>query len=388
MIRRSDSPADCSSTPDAPAAQASAATRSAARSSFTITSKHAAVLAVLLLLASTPGCYLAHVAQGQLRLLRAERPIEEVVRDPATPDELRASLTTLQDARRYARDLGLEVGDQYTSYVDWPGDRIVTIVATSRPGEVTPAGFWFPFLGRLPYKGYFDPARADSEADRWRRRGLDTCIAPVPAYSTLGWMADPITAPMLAYGEGAAVETVFHELVHATVYLKDHAAFNESVASFVGEEASVAFYASRSAPERAQSRRAEIEEQRQLDAALMALRDDVAALYARMPPGPERDAARAALDADARAAVAALPLETRDADFLADALRLNDACLALIATYGSDQPRFEAVLADLGGDLAAFVARLRAAADSADPVAALLGPLPDATQPPAPMPAP
>jgi len=339
-----------------------------------VTSKHAVLLAAFLLVVSTPGCYLAHVANGQLRLLHAERPVEEVLSDPETPDEVRQSLATIQQARQYARTLGLEVGDQYTDYVDWPGDRVVTIVATSRPGEVTPAGFWFPFLGRLPYKGYFDPARAAAEAETQRGRGLDACIAPVPAYSTLGWLADPITSPMLIRGEGEAIETIFHELVHATVYLKDHADFNETAASFIGQEASVRFYESRSDPDAAHERRREIEDQRALNQKLVHLRAEVAALYADAPSGAAREATRAALETATRAEIAALPMRSGDAAAVAQALRLNDACLALIATYGADLHQFESALAAMDGDLVAFIARLRAAEDAPDPADFLLAP--------------
>jgi predicted aminopeptidase len=229
---------------------------------------------------SISGCYLGHVAGGQLRLLRAERSIEEVVADPETAETLRHQLETVQQARQFAIELGLEVDGQYKSFVDWPGDRIVTIVAASQPGEITPAGFWFPFLGTLPYKGYFDPDRAEAEANSLRVRGLDVCIAPVPAYSTLGWLDDPITSPMLLRGEGQAVETVFHELVHATVYLRDHAEFNETAASFIGQEASVRFYEARSEPDAARIRRQQVAESRALNAVLIDRKNSTCAVSA------------------------------------------------------------------------------------------------------------
>ena len=109
------------------------------------------------------GCYLTHVASGQLRLLRARQPIEAVLADPATPPDLRHQLELVERTREFAADLGLEVDRQYTSYAAWPGDRIVTSLVATRPGEVEPAGFWFPILGRLPYKGYFDPEKATAE---------------------------------------------------------------------------------------------------------------------------------------------------------------------------------------------------------------------------------
>ena len=111
---------------------------------------------------------------------------------------------------------GLDVGERYTSYVDWPGDRIVTIVVATKPGHVEPTGWRFPIVGRVPYKGFFDVEKADAEAEHQRSRGNDVCQVPVPAYSTLGWFDDPITAPMLRGGDEQTVETVLHELGYRT----------------------------------------------------------------------------------------------------------------------------------------------------------------------------
>lgn len=320
---------------------------------------------------ATSGCYLAHVTAGQLRLLHASRPIEDILADPETPPDLAARLRLVQATRRFASSLGLEVGDQYTSYVDWPGDRVVTTVVATEPGQVEPAGFWFPVIGTVPYKGFFDPARADREAERLRARGLDVCEVAVPAYSTLGWLDDPLTSPMLRMGDGPLVETLIHELVHATAYAPDQARFDEGVATFIGEEGSVRFYASQ--PELAAQRRAEVSDDRRLDAAVLAFRQQVEALYAASAPGPARDRQRQALERETRSAIAAIALPTRDPAELGDGLRLNDACLALWGTYAADLDRYAEQLGALGGNLAAFVTRVQRAAGAEDPLAAMLG---------------
>jgi len=333
----------------------------------------AARLAVVLALgSSTAGCYLAHVATGQARLLHARRPVEEVLADPSTPETLARRIVRVQRAREFARALGLDVDDQYTSYAPWPGDRVVTSLVATRPGEVEPAGFDFPLVGTLPYKGFFDPERAEAEAEALRARGLDVCAFGAVAYSTLGWFDDPLTGPMLRLSEGVLVETVLHELVHATVYVEDHADWNESVARFVGEEAGVAFFAQHEGLEAAARERTRVEDTRRIASEILRLREAVGALYAREPAGPGRRAARGELEEAARGALAALPLRTREATEVAAELRLNDACLALHGTYHADTPRHAELLARLGGDLAAFIARVRRAAEAPDPRAALL----------------
>lgn len=304
----------------------------------------------------------------------AREPIEEAIARPDLDEATRAKLALVPEVRTFASQLGLDVGGQYTSWAPWPGDRIVTAVITTRPGEIDAAGFWFPIVGTVPYKGFFSLPRAEREAAGLRRRGNDVCLAAVPAYSTLGWLDDPVTGPMLGAETGALVETLFHELVHRTVFAKDAADFNEGLATFVGQEASVAFFASRHGTESAEARRERrrVTEEREISALLGGLRASVASLYADLPAGPERDSRRQRLTEAARAALADLPLETRDAGLLAARARLGDACLALEGAYTGDQSRYEAKRAELGS-LGALLGAARAAAATPDPRLALLG---------------
>jgi predicted aminopeptidase len=368
--------------PAAPASHASAAASSARAPSARTRIRTKATTLALVLLATTllPGCYLAHLAEGQLRLLRAARPIEEVLADPAAPPEVRHALAEVAPVLEYGRAIGLDVDGQYRTYAAWPGDRVVTALVAARPGEIEAAGFWYPIVGTVPYKGFFDLERAEREAARLRARGLDTCLVPVPAYSTLGWFRDPVATPLVRRGPGPLAETLLHELVHATVFVADDADWNEGVATFVGQEGAVRFFAARDGDGAAEQERQRIADERAVARALRALHDRVAALY-REPASPARDAARAAASDTTRTALAALPLQVLDPAAVAATAQLGDACLALAATYEADLDLYARRLAAQGGDLAAFVASLRAAAEADDPRRALgLPPRPEATE--------
>ena len=312
------------------------------------------------------------MALGQARLLHARRPIAEVIADPTTPAELRERLGWIHEVRTFATRLGLSVDEQYTSYVEWPGDRVVTTVVATSAGSLEPHSFWFPIVGSVPYKGFFDPARAHEEAESLRADGYDVCEVPVRAYSTLGWFEDPVTGPMLRGGDGALVETLLHELTHATVFVASQADFNEGVASFVGEEGSVRFFAETVGAEAAERERARVSDARRLASALLAFRREVEGLYASESRPEQRATQRAAAEARARESITALPLATRDPARLAADLRLSDACLALTRTYAADVDGYAATLAALDGSLPQFVVRLREAAASKNPRAALL----------------
>ena len=234
------------------------------------------------------------LAEGQARLLCARQPIPQVLADRDAPEPLRDSLSLVLRARDFARELGFEVDGLYSQYADWPGDQIVTHVVATRSGEVEAIGFWFPIVGRVPYRGYFDAEAAAGEATRLREEGYDVCLTPVRAYSTLGWFSDPVTGPMLRQPQAQLVETIFHELVHANLFLRDQATFNESAATFLGEEARVAFYAREQGPAGAVRERDRVAENRRFRAEIERARQEVSQLYAEQPPSLERRAARRA----------------------------------------------------------------------------------------------
>lgn len=306
-------------------------------------------------------------------MLLARESIDALLSNPETPAELQRRFRTVLAVRNYARDVGLEVGGQYTSYVAWPGDRVITTIVAARPGEVEARGFRFPLVGRLPYKGYFDLEAAEAEAETLRDDGLDVCVVPVRAYSTLGWIDDPLTEPMLGGDDLELSETILHELVHATVHLASAADFNEGIATFLGQEAAAAFLAERGLPddprsptELAARQRTRTSESRALAAEMLRFQSEVAELYASEQSEPgTRATQRALLESETRSRVAAKDFTVYNPLDLAQTLRLNDACLALRGTYAEDLEAHGRVFETLGRDLPRFIAHLRDSAAAA-----------------------
>lgn len=330
------------------------------------------VAIVLGLMGVLSGCYLGHVASGQAQVLLARRPIGEALADPNLPPADRTRLAEVMRVREFAEALGMNVGGRYRHYVAWPGDRIVTTVVATRPGELDPAGFWFPIVGRVPYKGYFDRERASRAADALRSDGLDVCEIQVRAYSTLGWFDDPVTGPMLRQEPGDLVETVLHELVHVTAFAAGQPEFNEGVASFIGEEARIRYYAETEGPHAGARERKKISLRRDIRDELFTFRDALAVLYASEPSDDRLIKTRASLEAAARERIASLPLPESAARFARE-LRLNDACLAIRATYGDRHACFDRAFESAERDLTRFVKRVREAAASEHPERALFG---------------
>lgn len=202
---------------------------------------------VALLVAATPmGRYLARGALAEAKILARRRSIAGMVADSATPPAVRAKLNLVLEARRFAADsLGLPAKDAFTQYTKLEHDTLVLVLSGAYRDELRPVTWWFPVVGRVPYKGFFDFAEARKAEAELKDQGFDTYLRPSPAFSTLGFFNDPLLSTTLNADSLEIVNTVVHELTHNKFYAKGEAVFNESFASFVGARGAERFFASR-----------------------------------------------------------------------------------------------------------------------------------------------
>jgi predicted aminopeptidase len=200
------------------------------------------LLWTILLTACSPA-YVVRAGIEEARILSRRRPIERVIGDPATSPETRAKLELVLQARDFAQHaIGLNAGQSYTTYSYVDSDTLLLVVSGSRKDRFEAYTWWFPIVGRVPYKGYFHFDHAHREAARLDAAGYDSYVRPAAAFSTLGWFNDPLLSTLLRYDEVALAGTVIHELLHNTIYVPGQAAFNESFANFVGERGAIEFF--------------------------------------------------------------------------------------------------------------------------------------------------
>ena len=192
------------------------------------------------------GCqigYLVKSAYSQADLLRRRVPIEEALKDPHLTDEQKRKLLLAKEAREFAeKNLGLASTQNYTSFVQLDRPYVTYVVSAALKNELVQYKWKYPVVGELPYKGYFNPDDAKAEAATMKAKDLDVYVRGVSAYSTLGWFRDPMLSSMLNYKDYELVNTVIHETVHATIYIKSEADFNERLAVFIGNKGAEAFY--------------------------------------------------------------------------------------------------------------------------------------------------
>lgn len=201
------------------------------------------VVAGALIAVGPTACYLSRGAWEEGKILSRRKPISAMITDPATPASLRAKLTVVEAARRYAHDsLGLKTGDSFTTYSHVDHDTLVLVLSAAYRDRLVPYTWWFPIVGRVPYKGYFD-FNAGRQAERdLESRGFDVYLRPSAAFSTLGFFNDPLLNTTLAGDSLDLANTVIHEVTHNTYYAPGSVPFNESFASFVGARGAAAMF--------------------------------------------------------------------------------------------------------------------------------------------------
>jgi predicted aminopeptidase len=201
------------------------------------------VLSGLALVSLLSGCtelrYVAQAGAGQLSMTFGAQTIDDVVGDVSTPLRTRALLREVASIKRFGELQGLTATDNYTRYVDLDRPAAVWVVSACEPLRFRSKTWSFPIVGTVPYLGWFELADARAFAAPLRAAGWDVDVRPAGAYSTLGWLEDPVLSTMIPEGDealGELANVVLHESLHATLYLKGQTRLNESLANFVGDE--------------------------------------------------------------------------------------------------------------------------------------------------------
>jgi predicted aminopeptidase len=312
------------------------------------------------------GCgtpYLMQAASGEFHVMHARVPIDQVIADPATPQELRTRLELVRAARQFAStDLGLPDNKSYRTYADIGRPYVVWNVVATPEFSVVPHHWCFPVAGCVAYRGYFHEASAAKFAAGMAAQGFDVAVDGVPAYSTLGKFADPVLSSMMRYGDDELAATIFHELAHQLLYVKDDSSFNEAFATTVEDAGLERWLAHEGTPARMQEFRVDQAREAAFVKLLAGARARLATLYASgVAPEPMRQQKGAIL---AALGVEIHAFEQREGvsyplydEWIMEGL--NNARLASVATYYDCVPGFKRLLAQEDNDLPRFYAAAR-----------------------------
>lgn len=201
---------------------------------------------VAILLATTTGCQISYYvksAYNHLSMISNRVPISEALKDPQLPPEARSRLQAAAEAHEFAvSHIGLKPTDNYTTFIQLDRPYVSWVVSAAPRWKLEHHQWSYPFVGKMPYKGFASEEDAREEQAALEKRELDTYLRGVSAYSTLGWFQDSVLSSMLRQSEHGLVNTVIHETVHTTLYIRNSADFNERLAVFVGNKGTEEFY--------------------------------------------------------------------------------------------------------------------------------------------------
>jgi predicted aminopeptidase len=333
----------------------------------------------LLLVATPIGRYLLRAGYHEARILARRQSIEQLAASPATPPATRAKLQLVLAARRFAVDsLALPAKDAFTQFTQLDRDTLVLVLSGAYRDALRPVTWWFPIVGRVPYKGFFDFAEAQRAEQAMAAEGYDTYLRPSPAFSTLGFFNDPLLSTTLASDSLEIVNTVIHELTHNRFYAKGQAVFNESFANYVGSRGAERFFLARGDSASARRVAGRWRDDLRLGLVWQRMYATLDSAFTVLPGDSARAArlvARDSVQARTRRLLVdsiASQLETIDPRYAAR-VRLDNAALLARRIYATGLDDLEALHRQDGGDVRATLAHVirLAQASPSDPFGAL-----------------
>jgi predicted aminopeptidase len=194
---------------------------------------------------SLTGCgnlfYLSKLGWHQSFITFHSVPVQEVLEQEGVEDEAKEKIRFVQEVKRYGEEkLGLAKTKSYSKYFEVSGP-VLHVISASEKDRLQPYHWDFPITGKVTYKSFFTREDVLKEKRFLETKGYDTFIQIAGAYSTLGWLKDPIFSSMLQWDEATLANLILHEMTHATVYFKGQTDLNEQIATFVGNQGAIDF---------------------------------------------------------------------------------------------------------------------------------------------------
>jgi len=319
----------------------------------------------------TSGCsavgYYAQAIDGHLSILRAARPVPELLADAGADATLKERLALSQRMRDFAvSELKLPDNASYRRYADLHRGAAVWNVVAAPELSLQLKTWCYPIMGCAGYRGYFDRDAAEAYASTLREQHYEVSVYGVPAYSTLGrlpgdWMADPLLNTFIRWPEGELARLIFHELSHQVAYAADDTEFNESFATAVERIGGARWLTTHASPE-AREEYAVFDARRQdFRAFTLGWRERLDALYRSGASDEAKRARKAELMAQMRSEYETMKRERWSGFSGYDAwfARANNASFGVLAAYNALEPGFERLFERSGRDFQRFYAEVK-----------------------------
>lgn len=330
-----------------------------------------ALTTLTLLLSGCQLGYYMNSARNQFSMMASRIPVDEALEKSQLTEAQKNKLRLSQQAREFAfHDLHLKQTKNYDSYIDLKRPYVTWVVNAAYKWKLKNYEWSYPIVGDMPYKGFFSEQEALAEAAALEKEGLDTNVRGVSAYSTLGWFKDSILSSMLRYKDHDLVNTIIHEIVHTTVYIKSNSDFSERLAVFIGGKGTEMFYRKLEGPDSATVKmiKSENEDDKLFSVFISDQIKNLETWYKSNSDQNEKirqeqfDKIKTAFKSE------------MSSKFKSDSYqkftekKINNATLGLFRTYMEDLSDFEKLYSKCGENMDQFIEKIKTLEKSKDPV--------------------
>jgi predicted aminopeptidase len=256
------------------------------------------IIFAMFLAAVLTGCgsigYYKQLISGQIAIINKKQPIHELLDNPDTSEKLKERLRLVMDIRSFAKnDLFLPVKGQYLSFVELDRPFAGWNMWATPEFSFSPKTWCYPIIGCAIYRGYFSKEDAFNYGHQLEAKGYDVYIGGVAAYSTLGWLDDPVFSTFVYRSDIKLAALIFHELSHHLLYIADDTTFNESFAIAVEQESLRRWLAARDNLKASEDYKMDYRRRRQFINLVMKYHKELETLYAKDLSTPEKRDAKA-----------------------------------------------------------------------------------------------
>lgn len=301
--------------------------------------------------------YYSQAIGGHLSLMARSESVEKVLSDPETSIELRQRLLLVTDILEFAAlEMRLPNHGSYQRYVKVAGRYVVWNVVATPPYSVEARRWCYPIAGCVTYRGYYAEEDARQYAKILENQGLDIAVAGASAYSTLGWLDDPLFSSMMYKDEARLVEVIIHELAHQRLYIAGDTVFNESFASVVAREGVRRWFEQKQLTVEYEKFIQGQGMDRALNRLLMDGREQLQAVYASTASDEVKASEKLRIFADMQHHYLRLKSSGKVDGRFDNWMKgpLNNAHLALVAAYHQLEPELEALINHESGNMESF----------------------------------
>jgi predicted aminopeptidase len=313
-----------------------------------------AFLPLLILSACSTVQFYTQAISGQTEIWRKSRPNAEALADPSVAEKVKQRLKLIEELRAFAASHLHLPTKSFGKYCDLKRPYVVWVVYAAPEFSIESKKWWYPLVGSLKYRGFFNEKDAAVEAAHLKKKGYDVFVGGVEAYSTLGYLADPVLNTFLHRSDGELAELIFHELTHAKVFIPGDTDFNEAFATANGQEGVRRWMRSKNNLSGLREYEANLEKSRDAVHLMLRTREKLKAVYActYRSVETERLAKQRVFDDMLKEAGAVSPHARININHAPKVW--NNARLNTVATYYTMVPGFERLLKEKSGDLEAF----------------------------------